>query len=125
MILVGRQVDPASRRIPVRIELTNVGGLLRPGMTGTAWLPVGAATQAALTVPGAALQRLGERWVAFLPREKGAFEVRPVERGRTFGDRVEITTGLKPGETVVVEGAFLIKAEAEKTRGGAGDHHAH
>ena len=37
---------------------------------------------------------------------------------------VELLSGLQPGETVVVEGAFLLKAEAEK-RAGGGDEHGH
>jgi len=35
-----------------------------------------------------------------------------------------VLTGLQPGQTVVVDGAFLLKAEAEKAEGG-GDHHDH
>jgi cobalt-zinc-cadmium efflux system membrane fusion protein len=45
-----------------------------------------------------------------------------VGRGRTLGGEVEVLTGLKAGEQVVVEGAFLLKAEAEKSRGGGEDH---
>jgi cobalt-zinc-cadmium efflux system membrane fusion protein len=35
---------------------------------------------------------------------------------------VEIVSGLKAGETVVVDGAFLLKGEAEKKAGGADEH---
>jgi cobalt-zinc-cadmium efflux system membrane fusion protein len=35
---------------------------------------------------------------------------------------VEVVSGLNAGETVVVEGAFLLKAEAEKKAGGADEH---
>ena len=34
--LVGRQVDPGSRTVPVRIELANPAGALRPGMSASA-----------------------------------------------------------------------------------------
>lgn len=37
---------------------------------------------------------------------------------------MEVVSGLSAGETVVVEGAFLLKAEADKARG-AGDAHEH
>jgi cobalt-zinc-cadmium efflux system membrane fusion protein len=50
--------------------------------------------------------------------------VRTVGRGRDLGGEVEIVSGLRAGEAVVVEGAFLLKAEAEKARG-EGGHHEH
>ena len=96
-----------------------------PGMSGTAWLPVGDPDARVTAVPLAALQRLENQWIAFVPSdEPGAFEKRVVGRGRDLGGEVEILSGLAPGEQVVVEGAFLLKAEAEKARG-AGDHHDH
>jgi cobalt-zinc-cadmium efflux system membrane fusion protein len=120
---VGREVESASRSVDVRIELPNPSGELRPGMSATAFIPVGEDSRMLLTVPVAALQRVGETWVVFLEREEGAFEIRVVGRGRDLGAEVEIVSGLKAGEEVVVEGAFLLKAEAEKTRGDAEHDH--
>jgi membrane fusion protein, heavy metal efflux system len=121
---VGRQVDPGSRTVPVRIELANVDGVLRPGMSATARLEVAGPGQTILAVPAAALQRVGQEWLAFVPRTPQEFEMRPVGRGRDLGNDIEVVSGLKAGEVVVVEGAFLLKAEAEKRRGG-GDEHGH
>jgi len=64
---------------------------------------------------------MDDQWVVFLPRGEGRFEVRPVERGRDLGNEVAILSGLKPGERVVDEGAFVLRAEAEKGEGG-GEH---
>jgi membrane fusion protein, heavy metal efflux system len=122
--LVGRRVNPASRTIPVRIDLPNDGGWLRPGMSATARLALGDETASVLAVPGAALQRLQGGWTVFLPKAGGAFEVRPVGRGRDLSGEVEVVSGLAPGETVVVDGAFLLRAEAERSRG-EGEHHEH
>jgi cobalt-zinc-cadmium efflux system membrane fusion protein len=121
--LVGSQVEVSSRTIPVRIELANPSGVLRPGMAATVWLPVGEGA-ALIAVPVAALQRVNGNWVVFVPGESGEFHVRTVGRGRDLGGEVEIVSGLRAGETVVVEGAFLLKAEAEKARG-EGGHHDH
>jgi len=41
-----------------------------------------------------------------------------VGRGRDLGGEVEIISGLKIGETVVVDGAFLLKAQVERSQGG-------
>jgi len=122
--VVGRQVDPGSRTMPVRIELTNPAGALRPGMSASARLEVAGQNRRILAVPAAALQRVGERWLAFVPTGQNEYEMRPVGRGRDLGNDVEVISGLKAGETVVVEGAFLLKAEAEK-RAGGGDEHGH
>ena len=122
---VGQQVDAASRTIPVRLELDNAGGFLRPGMSATASIPLGGAGSAITTVPAAALQRLEDGWAVFLPTgAKGVFERREVGRGRTLGNEVEVLSGLKAGEQVVVDGAFLLKSEVEKAAGG-GEAHEH
>jgi cobalt-zinc-cadmium efflux system membrane fusion protein len=122
--LIGRQVDAGSRTLPIRVELANPDGVLRPGMSANARLEVAGEKQTILAVPAAALQRVGEEWLAFVPMTPEEFEMRPVGRGRDLGNDVEVVSGLKAGETVVVEGAFLLKAEAEKRRGG-GDEHGH
>ena len=119
--LVGKQVDMDSRTVSVRIEVANSDGLLRPGMSATAWVPLGSRSQEVIAVPAASIQRIQDHWCVFVPRSKDTFEVRPVERGRDLGREIEILSGLKAGEVVVVDGAFLLKAEAEKSKG-EGDH---
>jgi len=93
-------------------------------MSASARLEVMGENRTILAVPAAALQRVGERWLAFIPKAQYEYEMRPVGRGRDLGNDVEVVSGLKAGETVVVEGAFLLKAEAEK-RAGGGDEHGH
>jgi membrane fusion protein, heavy metal efflux system len=122
--LVGRAVEPASRTIPVRVVVRDESGRLRPGMSGTASLPVGEAEARLLSVPTAALQRLDDAWVVFVPRGEALFEVRRVGRGRDLGAEVEVVSGAAAGEPVVVDGAFLLKAEAENASG-EGAHHDH
>lgn len=93
-------------------------------MSANARLEVAGESQTIVAVPAAALQRVGEQWLAFIPRTPQEFEMRRVGRGRDLGNDVEVVSGLTAGETVVVEGAFLLKAEAEK-RAGGGDEHGH
>ncbi|RKH91828.1 efflux RND transporter periplasmic adaptor subunit [Corallococcus sp. AB045] len=122
---VGQRVDPHSRTIPVRLELDNGKGLLRPGMSASASIPLGDPGATLTAVPAAALQRLENGWVVFLPTpEAGVFEQREVGRGRSLGTQVEVLKGLSVGDEVVVDGAFLLKAEVEKSQGG-GDEHGH
>ncbi|HEX9669560.1 MAG TPA: efflux RND transporter periplasmic adaptor subunit [Thermoanaerobaculia bacterium] len=123
VVRVGREVGSESRTVPIRIDLANPGGL-RPGMSATAWLPLAETTGTVVAVPAAALQRIEEGWSVFVPRGAGTFEMRPVGRGRDLGGEVEILSGLQAGTAVVVDGAFLLKAEADKAHGG-GEHHHH
>jgi cobalt-zinc-cadmium efflux system membrane fusion protein len=123
---VGREVDPHSRTVPIRLVLPNEAGTLKPGMFATAWIGTGGIPgeeERVVAVPATALQRMDDRWIVFLPRSAGRFEVRPVERGRDLGDEVAVLSGLAPGERVVVEGAFVLRAEAEKGEGGGEHHH--
>jgi cobalt-zinc-cadmium efflux system membrane fusion protein len=119
---IGQRVDSDSRTVPVRIDLPNRAGRLRPGMSATAWLPVGNAQTTSLMVPAAALQRVRDRWCVFVPKDRSTFEIRAVGRGRDIAGEVEVLSGLEAGETVVVDGAFLLKAEAEKS---AEEHEEH
>ena len=120
--LVGHQVDPGSRTVPVRITLANATGALRPGMSASSRLEVMGASRTIVAVPAAAVQRVGERWLVFVPKAQYEYEMRLVGRGRDLGNDVEVVSGLMAGETVVVDGAFLLKAEAEKRAGGADEH---
>jgi cobalt-zinc-cadmium efflux system membrane fusion protein len=122
--MVGKEVNSQSRTIPVRVDIANSEGLLRPGMSATAWVMPGSDSRVVLTVPAAALQRIEDEWVVFVPQSQGRFEIRQVGRGRNLGGEVELLSGVKPGETVVVDGAFLLKAEADKSRG-EGEEHEH
>jgi cobalt-zinc-cadmium efflux system membrane fusion protein len=120
--MVGRHVERESRTVQVRIDVKNTGSVLKPGMSGTATLPVGATGAAILTVPVASVQRVRNEWCVFLPRDESHFEIRRIGRGRDLGGEVEVLSGLRAGDTIVVDGAFLLKAQAEKGEGGHDDH---
>ncbi len=120
--LVGQQVEHDSRTVPIRIDVKNKNDLLRPGMSATATLPVGATGASILAVPVASVQRVRNEWCVFLPKDAEHFEIRRVGRGRDLAGEVEVLSGLRAGETIVVDGAFLLKAQAEK---GEGNHDEH
>ncbi|HEY6615727.1 MAG TPA: efflux RND transporter periplasmic adaptor subunit [Vicinamibacterales bacterium] len=120
--MVGRHVERESRTVPVRIDVKNRDNLLRPGMSATATLPVGESGAAILTVPVASVQRVRNEWCVFLPKDANHFEIRRIGRGRDLGGEVEVLSGLRAGESIVVDGAFLLKAQAEKGEGGHDEH---
>ena len=120
--VAGQHVESESRTVPIRIDVENMSGVLRPGMSATAVLPVGATGAPILTVPVAAVQRVRNEWCVFLPKGEGAFEIRRIGRGRDLAGEVEVLSGLRSGEQIVVDGAFLLKAQAEKGQAGHDEH---
>jgi cobalt-zinc-cadmium efflux system membrane fusion protein len=118
---IGREVNASSRTIDIRLDVPNPDGVLRPGMSATVSLPLGEiGPSAVVTIPAAAVQRVGAGWAVFIPHGAAEFAVRPIGRGRDLAGEVEVLSGLAAGDEVVVDGAFLLKAEADKASGGAG-----
>ena len=113
------RVDPATRTAKVRVEVPNRKGDLRLGMYVSVSFQTGAGEQRTL-VPKSAVQMLGERAVVYVPAadDEHRFVERPVRLGPAVGDLVQVLEGVKPGERVVTEGSFLLRAEAARTRSG-------
>ena len=103
------EVDPASRATEARLEVANPGFHLRPGMFVDVMLA--APLRAGLTVPVEAVINTGFSQQVFVEVSDGTFQVRQIETGWTVGDRVEVTAGLKEGDSVVSSGAFLVDSE--------------
>ncbi len=105
------QFDPNTRTLKVRLEADNPGFILRPDMFVDVEFPV--KLPAAITVPADAVLDSGIRKTVFVEAGNGIFEPREVETGWRIGNRVEIVSGLKPGERIVISGNFLIDSESK------------
>jgi len=106
--VVSDAVDPTTRTLHVRVTLANPGERIKPQMFGTIRL-TRSVTQAIL-VPSSAIIREGNSAYAFVAKGSGRYERRSVTLGRAFGNSLEITAGLTPGETVVSEDPLLLRA---------------
>jgi cobalt-zinc-cadmium efflux system membrane fusion protein len=113
------RVDAATRTAKVRVEVPNRGGDLRLGMFVTMSIETGT-TERITVVPRAAVQTIGDRSVVYVPTEgeEGKFVERAVKLGPPAGEFVPVLNGLKPGDKVVTEGSFYLRAEAARTRSG-------
>jgi multidrug efflux pump subunit AcrA (membrane-fusion protein) len=77
---------------------------------------VGAGERRAL-VPRSAVQSIGSRTVVYVATdEEGRFVEKQVTLGAPMGDLVQVLDGVKPGEKVVTEGSFFLRAEAARVR---------
>lgn len=114
---VGRQLDPAARTVLARIRVHDDRGLLRVGLYGTANVVQGEGAQVEprVVVPLDAVTRVAETEAVFVAHADGDFELHPVTLGRSAGGKVEVLSGLRPGEAVVVEGVFSVKSTLLKS----------
>ena len=115
---MGGVVDTASHTFKVRVIVENESRRLRPGMFAQVHIdaPVSVPTTDAVSLPEVAVQDLNGKSVVFVTTTvPGRFVVRPIVTGsRTGNGFVNVTSGLRVGEQVVVKGAFQIKAELMK-----------
>jgi Cu(I)/Ag(I) efflux system membrane fusion protein len=113
-------LDPATRTLRVRLELSNPGLLLKPEMFVNVEFRLSAPPS--LFVPGEAVLNSGLRKTVFVDQGSGRLEPREVETGREFGDKVEILKGLAAGERIVTSGTFLVDSESQLSAAAYGAH---
>jgi RND family efflux transporter MFP subunit len=104
------QFDATAQSVALRLEADNPDYLLRPDMFVDVYLPV--ALPAAVTVPVDALVASGHETIVFVERAAGVFETRRVQTGWRLGERVQVVSGLTPGERIAVSGGFLLDSES-------------
>ena len=120
----GGVIDTLSRTFKVRVELSNSGLRLRPGMFAQVRIetPTTSAARESLAIPEIAMQDVNGKTVVFVASDSGRFVVRRVIAGpRTTDGMLVITSGLATGERVVTKGAFQLKAELTKASFGESD----
>lgn len=103
----------------LRTNLPNRDGRYRPGMALRGKVTVNAVT-VPLAVRTAALQPFRDFTVVFA-NFGDTYEVRMLELGRKSPEWTEVLGGLKPGTRYAAKGAFLIRADIEKS-GASHDH---
>ncbi|WP_374403566.1 efflux RND transporter periplasmic adaptor subunit [Niveibacterium sp.] len=104
-------LNAETRTVPVRVELANPGGLLKPGLFASLELKA-APRNPAVTVPLSAVIDSGARQIVLVQVAEGRFEPRAVKLGARSESDVEILDGVKAGEPVVISANFLIDAES-------------
>jgi len=104
-------VSSAGRTGKVRLEISNPGLKIKPGMYAEVEIH-GRPLAPTLLVPRSAVLRTGERSVVFHRMSNGDLHPMEVVTGLSSGDQVQILSGLQEGQTVVSSATFLIDAES-------------
>ncbi len=118
--------DPMTRSTRVRVEVPNpieetADGPRRRLLHRVTAMAEIACVETARTLPRSALLWNGGQPVVYLSLGAGAYESRKVRIGRIGDHLAEVLDGLKPGERVVTQAAFLIDAQSQLQSGGSGD----
>lgn len=104
---VGSQIDPVTRRIPVRAVLDNREGKLKPQMFASFSIVTSGDTQS-LAVPEEAVVREGEAARVWIVDGNNSLALRSIRTGRSSHGMVEVLEGLRNGEKVVTRGSLFI-----------------
>jgi len=104
-------VDPATKATAVRVVVPNKARLLRRDMLVRVTIR-SLTPSTGLLVPVAAVLRDDENLPYVYVAAPGGFARRRVNLGGRVDDRYEIASGLKPGESVVTDGALFLEGAA-------------
>jgi len=107
---VGREVSPVSNAVPLVASLDNPDGRLRPGLFVRVAIPLEEQSEV-LAVPEQAVMEHERRRFVFIEEGPGKYRRADIKTGRESEGWVEIRSGLKAGDRVVTEGAFILKSE--------------
>jgi cobalt-zinc-cadmium efflux system membrane fusion protein len=100
-------VDAVTHRLPVRAEIDNQDGALKPEMFANFRILTGDATQSP-AIPESAVVYEGDAAHVWVVAGDGLLAYRAIRTGRNGDGLVEVLDGLKPGEKIVIKGGLFI-----------------
>lgn len=104
---IDTNVDPLGHSIRARAQLANKEDLFKPGLFGKVKLLV-SAHEDVLMVPESAIESRGNQEYVYRV-EDGMARYTVVKTGGRNGEKVEILSGLQPGQTVIVAGQMKVQ----------------
>jgi RND family efflux transporter MFP subunit len=105
-------LDPASRTLLAEIQLGNSSGLLMPGMSVQVDLAIPQGNPP-LVIPGDTLVMRSDGPRVVVVQPGGTVHYARIQLGRDLGDKVEVLTGLKEGQDLVVNPSATIADGAQ------------
>ncbi len=107
--LVNPEINPDTRINLVRIAIANKDNLLKPGMN--AYVTLENRPSNVLTIPSGAVLRNEKYNTVWIQTGHNTYKMVHVMLGKEDGEQLEILSGLKEGDVVVTNGAYLINSE--------------
>lgn len=109
------EINPDTRINLIRVAIPNAGNQLKPGMP--AYVIIKSVQRKTLTLPLDAVLRDGIGATVWVQSGQNSFVSKMVETGLEAEDRIEIRSGLKAGDIVVINGAYLLNSEYKFKKG--------
>ncbi len=106
------QIDPTTGTIKLRAEFSNETEVLYPNQFVNIRLLLDTYKDVT-TISTAGVQRGVPGTFVYLVNADSTVSVRPVKLGVTDGDRVEVVSGLAPGDRIVIDGADKLRDGAK------------
>lgn len=106
---VNPEINPDTRINLIRVSIPNPGNRLKPGML--AYVLLKSAQRKMLSLPINAVIRAGNGATVWVQTESKTFKSIMVQTGLETDERIEIISGLKEGDIVVLSGAYLLNSE--------------
>ncbi|MEP6713300.1 MAG: efflux RND transporter periplasmic adaptor subunit [Ferruginibacter sp.] len=106
--LIDRAVNPQTGTIKVRIVFPNKENLLKPGMNATLRVKSNTTAQSVVIPFKAVVEQLGEFFV-YVPGDSSKVSQRKVVLGKQIGLNIIVKSGLKEGDSIVVQGLQNLK----------------
>ncbi len=106
---VNPEINPDTRINLIRVSIPNTGNLLKPGMP--AYVILKSPQRKSLTLPVDAVIRDGKGATVWIHTSSHTYKSVMVQTGLETDDRIEIKSGLKEGDVVVITGAYLLNSE--------------
>lgn len=107
LLSYGKATDDAAYYIPVTFEFANRGNIV-PGAFAEVYL-LSDERQNVISLPVSAITEEQGLNFVYIQLDETCYKKQEVTLGCTDGNRVEITSGLKGGESVVTQGAIHVK----------------
>lgn len=121
VLRVSDELDLDTKSVQVIVSVANPGRSLKTGMYGDVEL-LSSTNKQVVAIPEAAIQLVDGQKTVFVSGGPGVYRPSAVVTGRSMNGSVEVLDGLKPGETIVTAGAFVLKSEMLKTRFAEDEH---
>jgi membrane fusion protein, heavy metal efflux system len=108
--VIGSVVGGQTRVIPVKAEISNPGGILKPGMFAELEVLTDETSAPILTIPSSAVVEANNIKQVYI-KNGNAYQPVEVTLSQTSGDMVEVKTGLFEGDLIVTQRAPQLYAQ--------------